>query len=419
MDFKGLMEHLFEATNSNVRTPIEKTDFEVVWEDSDGNIIVKDKKSGGHEYYEPGSDSAGAVLVVGGIEYKYIRDVRKPEDTGVLGEAKIGVNEKDYDSETANIKVYDNDGKTFDRYTVVIDGSVYSMSHNATSPQGVDQYAGELKDLSGIKGKDDKEVPYDSLPKSVKDAIRDRMFDDGGEEGEVSEAKGTSKIKVKHPGILAIPEGKSFSQMPLSHYVAIAKEKGKPAVMKALLNLWRWNKKKAPEVSAQAKSLIDKLKKNTAWKAISESFLTPSDEGSIVLQERALVAEFLEQKETLTEDDKEMVEMIDLELSLYTGLITEEVKSDINQLKLRVKEGDTIVAEILHVSKSGLQREINLIAPDGNTINWLVARILGERLGKNGGVVVRGVGMDMIFYTLHRLSNLLFGKDDALKYKDQ
>jgi len=48
-----------------------------------------------------------------------------------------------------NIKaIYDNGGQSFDRYTVVFDdGSVFGMSHNATSPQGFCQYAGEVSEF--------------------------------------------------------------------------------------------------------------------------------------------------------------------------------------------------------------------------------------------------------------------------------
>jgi len=71
----------------------------------------------------------------------------------------------------------------------------------------------------------------------------------------------TSSIKVKHTGILEIPEDKDFDKMPLSHYLALEKSKGKPAIMKALLNLERWNKKKNPEISSKARKIIDALMK--------------------------------------------------------------------------------------------------------------------------------------------------------------
>jgi len=81
----------------------------------------------------------------------------------------------------------------------------------------------------------------------------------------------TTKIKTEHPGILEVPEGKHFYQLPLKHYIDLAKKKGKPAIMRALLNLERWNKNRDPETSKKARELIDKLKKNKEWQALSES----------------------------------------------------------------------------------------------------------------------------------------------------
>lgn len=79
----------------------------------------------------------------------------------------------------------------------------------------------------------------------------------------------TENIKVKHPGLLDIPSGKNFWEVPLSHYIDLAKKKGKSAVMHGLLNLDRWNKDKHPEISSKAKAIIDKLEKNSDWKGIA------------------------------------------------------------------------------------------------------------------------------------------------------
>jgi hypothetical protein len=75
-------------------------------------------------------------------------------------------------------------------------------------------------------------------------------------------------IKVVHPGILELPED-GFVNWGVSklvgHMVSLAKEKGKGAIMKALLNLERWNKSKNPELSAKARSVIDKLMASAKW----------------------------------------------------------------------------------------------------------------------------------------------------------
>lgn len=50
------------------------------------------------------------------------------------------------------IKIIDNDGTTFDRYTVIIDKSVYTMSQHPSHPQGFNQYAGEVGDFGSFEG---------------------------------------------------------------------------------------------------------------------------------------------------------------------------------------------------------------------------------------------------------------------------
>ena len=70
----------------------------------------------------------------------------------------------------------------------------------------------------------------------------------------------TKDIKVEHPGILEVPEGKHFSDLPISHYKDLMKKKGNAPVMRALLNLERWNKEKNPSVAAKARKIIDSVK---------------------------------------------------------------------------------------------------------------------------------------------------------------
>jgi len=67
-------------------------------------------------------------------------------------------------------------------------------------------------------------------------------------------------IKVKNPGILEIPEDKRFDKMPLSHYKSLMKKKGRAQIMRALLNLERWNKNDDPDIAEKARKLIDALK---------------------------------------------------------------------------------------------------------------------------------------------------------------
>jgi len=83
----------------------------------------------------------------------------------------------------------------------------------------------------------------------------------------INEARKTStkNIEVKHPGILSIPKGKHFWNVGLKHYINLARKKGKGAVMRALLNLARWNKNKNPKIAARAQKIINALKRSRVW----------------------------------------------------------------------------------------------------------------------------------------------------------
>lgn len=69
------------------------------------------------------------------------------------------------------------------------------------------------------------------------------------------------KIKVKHPGVLEIPEDKNFWQMPQKHFVDLVDKKGYAKISKALTNLVTWNKEDDPSIAAKAEAIHNKLKK--------------------------------------------------------------------------------------------------------------------------------------------------------------
>jgi hypothetical protein len=90
-----------------------------------------------------------------------------------------GVNEKKYynnmnrEDILSQTVVYDNDGESFDRYTVFTpDGSVFGMSENAT---GFNQYIGDNTEIEqgNHLGKKLK-----SVPKGIESAVLDRMIED-------------------------------------------------------------------------------------------------------------------------------------------------------------------------------------------------------------------------------------------------
>lgn len=68
------------------------------------------------------------------------------------------------------IEIYDNGGKSFDRYTIFINGLVYGASTNALSPQGFFQFVGFSNEID--KSALGKRIDFEALPSEVKEQIR-------------------------------------------------------------------------------------------------------------------------------------------------------------------------------------------------------------------------------------------------------
>ena len=68
-------------------------------------------------------------------------------------------------------------------------------------------------------------------------------------------------FKITHENVLQIPKGKTFLTTPISHFVALAKKKGRALIVRALLNLERWNKTKNPKLAAHARAAINAIGK--------------------------------------------------------------------------------------------------------------------------------------------------------------
>jgi hypothetical protein len=75
-------------------------------------------------------------------------------------------------------KIYDNGGKTWDRYTLLTEPyhfgkscNAFGFSENAQSPQGFNQYTGEVYQGAKLG----KEISFDDLPDEVKNAILERL----------------------------------------------------------------------------------------------------------------------------------------------------------------------------------------------------------------------------------------------------
>lgn len=77
------------------------------------------------------------------------------------------------------IVIWDNGGKTFDRYTVLIGRDVYGMSLHPQDPQGFGQYSHTIKKGEVYTGGTDpgKKVPFEKLPDDVQVEIARRIID--------------------------------------------------------------------------------------------------------------------------------------------------------------------------------------------------------------------------------------------------
>lgn len=111
---------------------------------------------------------------------------------------------------------------------------------------------------------------------------------------DIAEGSDTAKIKAKIPGLLKIPEGKSFSAMPLKHYVDLAKQMGKGSVLRGFNNLVRWNESKNPEVCSLARKMVASLKENSWWSAPKAKSELVVEWGAERITEDAEGQEFME-----------------------------------------------------------------------------------------------------------------------------
>ena len=80
----------------------------------------------------------------------------------------------------AKVTVYDNGGKTMDRYTVILGNQVFGMSENPGSVQGFNQWAGQVGSDIKVGPHLGKSVKVTSLPKPVQVAIKDRLKQEAG-----------------------------------------------------------------------------------------------------------------------------------------------------------------------------------------------------------------------------------------------
>ena len=86
------------------------------------------------------------------------------------------------------------------------------------------------------------------------------------------------------------------------------------------------------------------------------------------------------------------------------------------------KPGDTVYTILRHVSRSGMQREIGVLASlgagDFRHPNYAVGLAIGAKLGKHDSVTVTGCGMDMGFHVAYNLSYALYPEGFTCTGKD-
>lgn len=101
------------------------------------------------------------------------------------------------------------------------------------------------------------------------------------------------------------------------------------------------------------------------------------------------------------------------------NIIEQEQKALTAYLKSLFAPGKEIYRSVLHVSASGMSREIGLYIVKDNRIldiSFEVASVLGWTKSKTKRAVrVEGCGMDMIFHTIYELSQRLFNDGYVLK----
>ena len=100
----------------------------------------------------------------------------------------------------------------------------------------------------------------------------------------------------------------------------------------------------------------------------------------------------------------------------------------IDRLKHWIKPGDTLYTQLKHVSRSGMQRVIQVvkISCDGNGnpelsyLGYNVAQALDWKYDRDReGIKVGGCGMDMGFHIVHSLGYALFGKEASESESDE
>ena len=89
-----------------------------------------------------------------------------------------------------------------------------------------------------------------------------------------------------------------------------------------------------------------------------------------------------------------------------------EKEEAIKELRDKIKAGDTLYTKLVHCSKSGMMRVVDVFIIRDNVplrYSWSVAQAAGFKYNrKHEGVEVGGCGMDVGFEVVYNLSRVLF-----------
>ena len=95
--------------------------------------------------------------------------------------------------------------------------------------------------------------------------------------------------------------------------------------------------------------------------------------------------------------------------------------STLQKLRIMFPKGSTVYTVLRHVSRSGMLREIGVVAISNNGPrhpNYLVSEILELPGTANGNAVtLRGCGQDMGYKIAYDLGHVLYGDGYALKHQ--
>jgi hypothetical protein len=90
----------------------------------------------------------------------------------------------------------------------------------------------------------------------------------------------------------------------------------------------------------------------------------------------------------------------------------EEMRSQaVKELRTMLKPGATVYTVLRHCSASGMSRRIDLFVIRKGCpvcITSYAAKAMGDRVSKDGGIVVGGCGMDMGFHLVYNLGRSLW-----------